>query len=313
MDGITDAPMRALVGEWGCFSYCVTEFVRVSGEALPAKVFRREVPELENGGQTVTGLPVQVQILGGHPERMAQSALAAVRAGAKSIDINFGCPSPTVNGNDGGASLLKTPCRIREVVRAVRDAVPEDVVVSAKLRLGWESIDDIFENAPMAVEGGAAWLTLHARTRTQRYEPPVFWPHLGRVREMVGVPVVANGDIFAFDDFLKCREVTGCEHFMIGRGALATPGLASKLGLELGTGTGLETLDWVERLERLIYWCNAFHPGTDRRTLARLKQWLNVAYRHGGYDAFQQVKRAESVSEVMSRLRSQYHYHEELN
>lgn len=82
MDGITDAPMRALVGEWGCFSYCVTEFVRVSSEALPAKVFRREVPELASGGQTATGLPVQVQILGGDPERMAISALAAVRAGA---------------------------------------------------------------------------------------------------------------------------------------------------------------------------------------------------------------------------------------
>lgn len=294
--------MRALVGEWGCFSYCVTEFVRVSGEPLPANVFRREVPELANGGLTVTGLPVQVQILGGDPERMALSALAAVRAGARSIDINFGCPSPTVNGNDGGASLLRSPCRIRDVVRAVRDALPAEVSVSAKLRLGWESIDDIFENAPMAVEGGASWLTLHARTRTQRYEPPVFWPHLGRVREMVGVPVIANGDIFSYEDFLRCREETGCEHFMIGRGALATPGLASKIGLELGLGERAEPLDWTERLERLIYWCEQFHPGTDRRTLARLKQWLNIGYRHGGYDAFQRVKRAANVTELMSTL-----------
>lgn len=302
MDGITDAPMRALVGEWGCFSYCVTEFVRVSSEALPAKVFRREVPELANGGRTVTGLPVQVQILGGDPERMALSAVAAVRAGARAIDINFGCPSPTVNGNDGGASLLKSPCRIRDVVRAVRDAVPSEIPVSAKLRLGWESIDDIFENAPMAVEGGAAWLTLHARTRTQRYEPPVFWPHLGRVRKLVGVPVVANGDIFSLDEFRKCRETTGCEHFMLGRGALATPGLSTAVAGELGLGTGIEPSEWQERLERLIYWCEEFHPGTERRTLARLKQWLNIAHRHGSYDAFQKVKRAEAVAELMDGL-----------
>jgi tRNA-dihydrouridine synthase C len=302
MDGITDAPMRALVGEWGCFSYSVTEFVRVSGETLPAKVFRREVPEVATDCKTVTGLPVQVQILGGHPERMALSALAAVRAGAKSIDINFGCPSPTVNGNDGGASLLRTPCRIREVVRAVRDALPPEIPVSAKLRLGWESIDDIFENAPMAVEGGAAWLTLHARTRTQRYEPPVFWPHLRRVNELVGVPVVANGDIFSFDDFQKCRETTGCEHFMIGRGALATPGLASSVANALGLGSGSEPLDWKIRLDRLISWCDHFHPGTDRRTLARLKQWLNIAYRHGDFDAFQRVKRTESVAELTASL-----------
>ena len=304
MDGITDAPMRALVGEWGCFSYCVTEFVRVSGEPLPAKVFRREVPEVVTDCKTVTGLPVQVQILGGHPERMALSALAAVRAGAKSIDINFGCPSPTVNGNDGGASLLKTPCRIREVVRAVRDAVPSEVLVSAKLRLGWESIDDIFENAPMAVEGGAAWLTLHARTRSQRYEPPVFWPHLGRIRELVNVPIVANGDIFSFDDFQKCRETTGCEHFMVGRGALAMPGLARQisvnLGLEPTAGSDFES--WNTQLSRLIFWCDQFHPGTERRTLARLKQWLNIAYRHGSLDAFQRVKRADSVKELMAGL-----------
>ena len=303
MDGITDAPMRALVGEWGCFDYCVTEFVRVSSDVLPPKVFRREVPELESGAVTITGLPVQVQILGGHPERMALSALAAVRAGAKSIDINFGCPSPTVNGNDGGASLLRSPCRIREVVRAVRDAVPLEIPVSAKLRLGWESVDDILENAPMAAEGGASWLTLHARTRMQRYEPPVFWPQTARVRSLVDVPVVANGDIFCLDDFRRCQEVTGCEHFMLGRGALARPGLAGSIAREMGRPSGQETLDWTERLERLVYWCERFHPGTERRTLARLKQWLNIAYRHGNYDAFQSVKRAESVNELMTGIR----------
>src|SRR5687768_16633569 len=106
MDGITDAPMRALQGATGAFTYAVTEFVRVSSQPIPAKVFRREVPELCHGARTPTGLPVQVQILGGHPERMAKSALAACKAGAKAIDINFGCPAPTVNRHDGGASLL---------------------------------------------------------------------------------------------------------------------------------------------------------------------------------------------------------------
>ncbi len=75
MDGITDAAMRAFQGSLGGFSYAVSEFIRVSGEALPSKVFRREVPELLNSGQTKTGLPVQVQILGGDPGRMAASAL----------------------------------------------------------------------------------------------------------------------------------------------------------------------------------------------------------------------------------------------
>ena len=108
----------------------------------------------------------------------------ACDAGALGIDINFGCPAPTVNSHDGGATLLKYPHRIREIVRAVRDAVPSDLPVSAKLRLGWESIDDIYENARMAADGGASWITIHARTRAQGYQPPVYWrPYRRRPRK----------------------------------------------------------------------------------------------------------------------------------
>ena len=120
MEGITDAPVRALMGEFGAFSFAVSEFQRVAATPIPKKVFLREVPELEHGARTATGLPVQVQILGGHPDRMALSALAAIRAGATAIDINFGCPAPTVNRHDGGASLLRHPCRMREIVATVR-------------------------------------------------------------------------------------------------------------------------------------------------------------------------------------------------
>lgn len=101
MDGITDAAMRAFQGATGAFTFAVTEFLRVSQEPIPKKVFRRDVPELSNGGRTLTGLPVQIQLLGGDPGRMAQSAVIACEAGAPGIDINFGCPAPTVNRHDG--------------------------------------------------------------------------------------------------------------------------------------------------------------------------------------------------------------------
>src|SRR5207248_8564004 len=97
--------------------------------------------------------------------------------------LNFGCPAKTVNRHDGGATLLKYPQRIRDIVRAVRAAVPGHVPVSAKMRLGWDSIDPIEENAAMAAEGGASWLTIHGRTRLAGYAPPIFWRPIGRVRE----------------------------------------------------------------------------------------------------------------------------------
>ncbi|HLK14554.1 MAG TPA: tRNA-dihydrouridine synthase family protein [Fimbriimonadaceae bacterium] len=301
MDGITDAPMRALQGATGAFSFGVSEFVRVSVEVLPAKVFRREVPELRHGGVTPTGMPVQVQILGGHPERMAQTALVACRAGAKAIDINFGCPAPTVNRNDGGASLLLHPCRIREVVEAVRSAVPAQIPVSAKLRLGWDCPDAIYENAAMAAEGGADWLTIHARTRVQGYAPPVFWAPIRRVRESLGVPVVANGDIWTMDDFRRCRDETGCIHFMLGRGGLADPSLPYRIARELGLDAPEppET-DWPRLLVALVEWVRFYESEVPKWTVKRLKQWLNIADKHGAFDRFEAVKRVDSLEELLA-------------
>jgi tRNA-dihydrouridine synthase C len=154
MDGLTDAPMRAVQGQMGAFTFAVSEFLRVSGTVLPQSVFYRHVPELYKNARTTSGLPVHVQLLGGDAGRLAQSAVVACQAGAKVIDLNFGCPAPTVNSHDGGATLLKHPQRIREIIAAVRGAVPPTVPVSAKLRLGWDSVDSIYENAEGAAEGG---------------------------------------------------------------------------------------------------------------------------------------------------------------
>lgn len=299
MDGVTDAPMRSLQGELGGFSYCVTEFLRVSQDVLQAKAFLREVPELQHGARTHTGLPVQVQLLGGDPERMALSALVAVQTGATAVDINFGCPAPTVNRHDGGASLLKSPCRIREVVRAVREAVPPQVPVSAKLRLGWESIEDIHENAAMAAEGGADWITIHARTRAQGYAPPVYWEPIGRVRQALGIPVVANGDIWTLEDFRRCRQVTGCSHFMLGRSALADPRLPGLVARELGLEAPLQELDWPRLLRGLVRHSQGLPVFG---TLTRLKQWIRMASRYGSFEHFDALKRSESLEQFFESL-----------
>lgn len=303
MDGITDAPMRALQGLSGAFSYAVSEFIRVTTEPLPRKVFRREVPELEHGGLTPTGLPVQVQILGGNPEPMAGSALNAVRAGATAIDINFGCPAPTVNRNDGGASLLRYPCRIREIVAAVREVVPPHIPVSAKLRLGWDTTDAIDENAEMAVEGGASWLTIHARTRIQGYAPPVYWEPIGRVRESVTVPVIANGDLWTLDDLHRCRDLTGCSHFMLGRAALADPALPIVIARELGLTLAVpDPTNWETLFRQLLRFTEFYGDRIKPRELMRLKQWLKIAHNHGEFKRFDVLKHAESVDEFFELL-----------
>ena len=90
-------------------------------------------------------------------------------------------------------------------------------------------MDAILENADMAAEGGADWLTIHGRTRVQGYAPPAYWNPIGAVRARLTIPVVANGDLWTTEDFRRCREETGCTHFMLGRGALANPLLSHQI------------------------------------------------------------------------------------
>ena len=101
MDGVTDALMRGFLTARVPFTYCVTEFIRISGLVPPPQVFLRDVPELRTWSATESGVPVGVQLLGGDPDRLAESAVRAVSLGAAVVDLNFGCPAPTVTRHDG--------------------------------------------------------------------------------------------------------------------------------------------------------------------------------------------------------------------
>ncbi len=278
MDGITDWVYRALMtrladGNSG-ISLCVSEFVRVTRDPVVPHVIERHCPEVHSAGHTLDGVPVFVQLLGGLPEPMARTAHRAAQMGAAGIDLNFGCPAKTVNNHDGGASLLKTPARVEAVTRAVRDAVPPSVPVTVKIRLGWDSADPVEDIARASEQGGADWLTIHGRTRTQLYKPPVDWVSIGRAREAVSMPVVANGDLNTPEDIEACRAQSGCTAFMIGRGAMARPQLFRRLrghhepDLDLHWLCGL-LLTYAKMLQE--------SGRSDHGALGRVKQWIRLA------------------------------------
>lgn len=308
MEGVTDEPMRELMTEIAPFTYCVSEFLRVSQEIPPARVFRDYVPELARGSRTASAVPVQVQILGGNAERLAATAALACELGSPGVDLNFGCPAPTVNRHDGGATLLKHPERIRAIVAAVRAAVPAHLPVSAKLRLGWEDPRDIHRNADEAAAGGASWITIHGRTRAVGYAPPIYWGPIGEVRRRLPIPVIANGDIRDIDDFRRCQEITGCIHFMIGRGALGNPPLARQIARELALPEAARfapesdaRLDWIALFARFaeIYRARGFREDAIVR---RLKQWGSLGRRAGGFPMFDAVKTLATLPEMLTVL-----------
>ncbi len=306
MDGVTDHVHRDLLssmfGGRSGLSICVCEFVRVTNQVVPDHVFLRHCPELARGGVTRAGVPVFVQLLGGRPEAMAAAALRAAELGAPGIDLNFGCPAKRVNGHDGGAALLKAPERVARVTEAVRARVPAEIPVTVKVRVGWEDAMPMVDIARAAEAGGAAWLTVHARTRAQLYKPPVDWPALGRAREAISIPVVANGDLFEVEDLAACAAQSGCSAFMIGRGAMGHPEIFARARSQA------KALAPSERIELLLdYAARLLAAGaSERAALGRLKQWLRLGapLRTDLALHFDAVKRMSTLEEAAQRLRS---------
>ncbi len=275
MDGVTDWVHRELATSLGGVSQCVTEFVRVLDQTVPPKVFLRDAPELARGGTTSSGVPVFVQILGGDARAMAASAAVAARLGAPGIDLNFGCPAKRVNNHDGGAAILRCPERAELITKAVRDAVPAEIPVSVKIRVGWSDASNVEELAQRAERGGASWLTIHGRTKQQMYMPPVDYAAIGRAQRSVCIPVVANGDIASIADAERCAALSGISSaFMLGRASLARPMLFRALrGEQLPAwtlaGYAPILLRYVAIIEQAGY--------TSEHALRRLKQWLSLA------------------------------------
>jgi len=279
MEGVVDFQMRELLTRIGSFDRCVTEFIRVTDALLPARVFQRYCPELDQDSRTRSGTEVYIQLLGGDPEMMAANARRAAELGSAGIDLNFGCPARTVNRRDGGSILLQQPTRVQAIVQAVRDAVPETVPVSVKIRLGVTDSSLLTQLCSGIQQAGANELCIHARTRQDGYQPPAFWSHLKPVRELLSMPVVVNGEIWNPHDAEQARVESQCSDLMLGRGALACPDLSMQIRAQR-SGQDYTALEWPDVLELLQQSFNSSLCVRRRHTGNRLKQWLVYLKRH---------------------------------
>ena len=275
MEGLLDHHLRDTLTRVGGVDRCVSEFIRVTDRLLPSHVFRRLMPELESGSRTVAGTPVRAQLLGSDPACLADNAAALAALGAEGIDLNFGCPARTVNRHRGGSVLLDEPELLQEIVAAVRRAVPVDLPVSAKMRLGYRDESRMLDCARALADGGAGELAVHARTKVDGYLPPARWDRLALIRAAVAIPVVANGDIWTVDDARRCREQSGCDAIMLGRGMVADPGLALAI-----RNPGAGVLAWEAVLPLVSgYWRELGAHFAPRHRAGRLKQWFNLLRR----------------------------------
>ena len=283
MEGVLDGFVRELLTEINDYDLCVTEFVRVTQSLLPRRTFYRLSPELYNKGYTKSGTPVRVQLLGNSPEWMAENAVRAIELGSHGIDINCGCPAKKVIGSDGGASLLKNPELIYQVTNAIRKAIPQEQMLSVKVRLGWDSIEPRFEIADAVQQGGADEIVVHGRTKEDGYKADrINWQAIGEIRQKLSIPVIANGEICSYSDGQNCLKITGCDALMVGRGALNIPNLGSVVKHQQNK------LEWIQvstLLKQYLKMENPYDSGYYH--LARIKQWFS--YLRKEYDEAEQL------------------------
>ncbi len=307
MEGVIDHTMRDLLSSLGGLDRCVTEFVRISDLLLPPRVFHRYCPELKQAGHTRSGTPVYVQLLGGQASPMAENAARAAELGAPGIDLNFGCPAKTVNRSDGGAILLREPERVHNIVTAVRKAVPADVPVTVKIRLGYQDRELLEENVGAITAAGANELTIHARTKVDGYRPPAYWEDIARARQWTSMPIVANGEIWSPADASRCRQVSGCTDLMLGRGILCRPDLAVLIKAN-AQGKEIEPLAWPQVQCLLLLLFEQIVDNYDDKYVGNpIKQWL--AYQRSYFPQaallFERIKRLRLPSEIHQVLLDQ--------
>lgn len=300
MEGVVNARMRALITGVGGIDRCVTEFVRVSDQLLPSRVFYRLCPELQDGGRTPSGVPVFVQLLGSDPQLMAENAQRAAELGAPGIDINFGCPAKCVNRHRGGAILLDEPALLHDIVGRIRRAVDPSVPVTAKIRLGYRDTSRLAEVAEAIVSAGANELTIHARTKEDGYKPPAHWQHIAPLRQRYELPIYANGEIWQAQDYPRCQQQSGCDDVMLGRGLLARPDLALQIKT-IAAGGAYAPMCWQQVLPLLhflfedsLLTCQPRHVG------GPVKQWLGYLRRTYPEAAglFDQIKRLTAPEDL---------------
>ncbi|OOE79862.1 tRNA dihydrouridine(16) synthase DusC [Salinivibrio sp. ML198] len=306
MEGVLDPLMRKLLTEINHYSLCVTEFVRVVDQRLPEKVFHRFCPELAHGGTTTAGTPVRVQLLGQDPTAMASNAVRAIQLGSQGIDINFGCPSKTVNGNRGGAALLKTPEHMFDVVKAVRDTVDPAYTVSAKIRLGFNDLDDYLFIAEAVAKAGADELVVHGRTKRDGYKAgTIRWDLIADINQHVPIPVTANGDICHREDALRCQAMTGCDTLMVCRGALNMPNLGQHIR------DGVAPMPWPAVLALLVRYTEQERQGDKAQYFPnRIKQWFKYLRQYypqadACFKVIRVLNRADEIVRALDKAREQ--------
>jgi tRNA-dihydrouridine synthase B len=300
MAGVTDAPFRRLCRAYG--AGMTTSEMTTADTSLWRTPKSRHRLDLDLDAE-----PVAVQIAGSEPDQLALAAQACVDRGAQIIDINMGCPAKKVCRKLAGSALLQDEKLVAEILATVVTAV--DVPVTLKYRTGW---DREHRNAvrigKIAEDAGIRSLAIHGRTREDRYKGAAEYETIARVKESVGIPVIANGDITTVEKSLEVLRLTNADGLMIGRGAQGRPWIFRELLAAQDPTVESTQLEKNQLRDIMLGHLNDLHRFYGETTGVRVARKHLTWYcenLENAEDFRHQVVRVDSASEQL-RLTKQY-------
>ena len=276
MAGVTDLPFRLLCKEQGAGLLCME---MVSAKAIYFN--NKNTEELLTIDDREP--PVSLQLFGSDPDIISEMAKKIENRPFSILDINMGCPVPKVAGNGEGSALMKNPKLVEEIVSKTAKAIKKPVTVKIRKGFDDEHINAV-EIARIAESAGAAAVAVHGRTREQYYSGKADWDIIRQVKEAVSIPVIGNGDIRTPEDVAAMAEQTGCDGYMIARGAEGNPWIFRQILHYFDTGEHLARPDFSEVTEMLLRHakmqidCKGDYTGI--REIRKHAAWYTAGYRN---------------------------------
>lgn len=306
MAGVTDLPFRLLCKEQGAGLLCME---MVSAKAILYK--NRNTEELLTIDSREN--PVSLQLFGSDPDIISEIAKQIEERPFDILDINMGCPVPKVVNNGDGSALMKNPKLAGEIIEKTVRAIRKPVTV--KIRKGFDdSHVNAVEMAHIAQESGAAAVAVHGRTREQFYSGHADWDIIRQVKEAVSIPVIGNGDIRTAEDVIAMEQQTGCDGFMIARGAEGNPWIFRQILHYFKTGEQLPRPSFAEVTELLLRHARMQMEFkgeyTGIREIRKHAAWYTAGYRNSS-KLRGRINEVESYEELQALFREVLSYNEE--